>query len=70
MKQLFEAENIDGVKHPKYEIETVCFHCQDPVSQEEENSGVCTNCNQAWKPRVNISIWATSLPPAGSKLWG
>ena len=70
MKQLFEAQRIDGVKYPKYEVEVVCFHCQDPVSQAEEMSGVCTNCGEAWRPRVSVAIWATSVPAAGTKLWG
>ena len=70
MKQLFEAQRIDGIKCPKYEVEIVCFHCQDPVSQAEETSGVCTNCGEAWRPKVSVAIWATSIPAAGTKLWG
>jgi hypothetical protein len=70
MKQLFEAQRIDGIKYPKYEVEVVCFHCQDPVSQAEETSGVCTNCGEAWRPKVSVAIWATSLPAAGTQLWG
>lgn len=70
MKQVFEAEKIGEIKHPKYEVETVCFHCQDPVSAQEEATGVCTNCGEAWRAKVSVSIWATSLPPAGTALWG
>jgi hypothetical protein len=70
MKQLFEAQRIDGIKYSKYEVEVVCFHCQDPVSQAEETSGVCTNCGEAWRPKVSVAIWATSIPAAGTKLWG
>jgi Zn finger protein HypA/HybF involved in hydrogenase expression len=69
MKQTFEAQKIDGVKYPKYEVETVCFHCQDSVSEEEKTTGVCTNCGQSWKPKQSVAIWATSVPAAGTKLW-
>jgi hypothetical protein len=39
MKTLFEAQKIDGVKQPQYEVEILCANCEDPVSQEEEASG-------------------------------
>jgi uncharacterized CHY-type Zn-finger protein len=70
MKILFEAQKIDGVKQPQHEIEILCANCEDPVSQEEEASGTCTNCNQPWNTKQNLSIWVTSVPAAGAKSWG
>jgi len=70
MKQTYDAQKIDGVKHPKYEVEAICSNCQDPVSEQEELTGVCTNCGESWNPKVSVSIWVTSVPPAGAKVWG
>jgi len=70
MKTLFEAQKIDGVKHPQYEVEVLCANCEDPVSAEEESTGTCTNCNQPWNAKQNLSIWVTSVPAAGAKSWG
>ena len=70
MKTLFEAQKIDGVKQPQYEVEILCANCEDHVSQEEEASGNCTNCNQPWSAKQNLSIWITSVPAAGAKSWG
>ena len=70
MKTLFEAQKIDGVKQPQYEVEILCANCEDPVSQEEQSTGTCTNCNQPWSAKQNLSIWVTSVPAAGAKSWG
>lgn len=70
MKTLIEAQKVDGVKVCKHEIEVVCGHCQDPVSELESQTGVCTNCGQPWRPKQSISVWATSVPKAGAKTWG
>ena len=70
MKTLFEAQKIDNVKHPQYEVEVLCANCEDPVSAEEESTGTCTNCNQPWNAKQNLSIWVTSVPAAGAKSWG
>lgn len=70
MKETFESVRIEGLRHPKYEVEVLCSHCQDPVSAEEEASGTCTNCGEPWAPLQNVSIWVTSLPEAGAKVWG
>lgn len=70
MKQAFESVRIDGVRHPYHEIEVLCSHCQDPVSDEEKATGTCTNCGEPWEPLQNVSIWVTSLPASGAKTWG
>jgi Zn finger protein HypA/HybF involved in hydrogenase expression len=70
MKILQEAQKIDGVKICRSEVEVVCSNCQDPVSEQEQASGTCTNCGQAWQPKQSVSVWATSVPKAGAKTWG
>jgi uncharacterized CHY-type Zn-finger protein len=63
MKQVNPARTLeDGVVEPAHEVEIVCAHCQDPVSQEEENTGVCTACGQPWKPSQSVNVFATSFP--------
>jgi predicted amidophosphoribosyltransferase len=69
MKILEEAKKVDGVKVCQSEVEIVCSNCQDPVSEPEEQSGVCTNCGEPWKAKQSVSVWATSVP-GGIKLWG
>ncbi len=44
MKTLIEAHKVDGVKVCRSEVEVVCFHCQDPVSEHEQETGTCTYC--------------------------
>lgn len=70
MKTTIDAVKTEGQLVCKHEIEVVCAHCQDPVSEVESQTGVCTNCGQPWRPKQSISIWATSVPKAGAKTWG
>jgi Zn finger protein HypA/HybF involved in hydrogenase expression len=69
MKTVVEAHKADGVKVCRSESETVCFHCKDPVSEQEQATGNCTKCGQPWKPKTSVSVWATSVK-AGVKTWG
>ena len=70
MKTTIEATKVDGVIVPKHEIEIVCANCEDPVSEQEESSGTCTNCGQSWSAKQSISIHATTVPAAGGKTLG
>ena len=70
MKTLYEAAKVDGITVCKHEIEIVCSNCADPVSEHEEATGTCTNCNEPWQPKQSIAIWATSVPEAGAKTMG
>jgi len=70
MKTLYEAQKVDGVIVCKHEVEILCSNCNDPVSEQEEASGTCTNCGESWKPRQSTSVWATSVPQAGAKTMG
>jgi uncharacterized paraquat-inducible protein A len=69
MKVFQEAHKVDGVKVCSSEVEVVCFHCQDPVSAQEEQTGVCTNCGEPWRPKQSVSVWAASVR-AGARTWG
>jgi hypothetical protein len=63
MKQIIEAyTREDGVVEPAHEVEVVCTHCKDPVSQEEENTGLCTNCSQPWAVQQSVNVFATTFP--------
>ena len=63
MKTIVEAREANfEVVEPKHEIDVVCSHCQDPVSQAEKASGTCTNCGEDWAPKQSVKIWATSVP--------
>jgi hypothetical protein len=69
MKTFIEAHKVDGVKVCRSEVEVVCFHCQDPVSEHEQETGTCTNCGQQWRPKQSVSVWAASVK-GGAKTWG
>jgi formylmethanofuran dehydrogenase subunit E len=63
MKTVVEAREVNfEVVEPKHEIEVVCSSCKDPVSAQEEATGVCTNCGEGWAPKQSVKIWATSVP--------
>jgi uncharacterized CHY-type Zn-finger protein len=63
MKQTIPTRTLeDGTIEPAHEVEVVCSHCQDPVSEEEAQTGVCTSCGQPWAPSQSINVFATSLP--------
>ena len=52
-----------GVIEPRHEIEVVCSNCQDPVSQAEQDSGLCSACGAPWQSKQSVRIWVTTLPP-------
>lgn len=63
MKQVIAARELpDGTLEPSHEIEVVCANCQDPVSDVEAETNVCTNCGQPWQVQQNVSVTVTSLP--------
>lgn len=63
MKQTIPTRTLeDGTIEPAHEVDVVCSHCQDPVSAEEESTGVCTACGQDWKPSQSVNVFASSLP--------
>lgn len=63
MKQVNEARVLeDGVVDVKHEVETVCKSCQDPVSEQEQERGVCSTCGAAWEPAQSVNVFVTSIP--------
>jgi hypothetical protein len=63
MKRVIEAHmREDGFMEPAHEIEVVCAHCKDPISQEEEITKVCTSCGQPWAVQQSVNVFATTLP--------
>jgi predicted amidophosphoribosyltransferase len=63
MKQIIESYvREDGSIEPKHEIDVVCSNCQDQISQEEEQTGLCTNCGQPWSAQQNVKVFTTTLP--------
>lgn len=63
MKELIPATTLeDGTVVPAHEVEVVCSHCKDPVSAEEENTGVCTSCGEPWSASQSVNVFATTFP--------
>lgn len=63
MKRVIESyAKPDGSVEPAHEVEVVCASCQDPISQEEESTGLCTNCGKPWAVQQNVTVFATTLP--------
>lgn len=63
MKLSYEAKVLpDGTVEPAHVVEQVCVHCQDPVSEKEATSGVCTSCNMPWEASQNVTVTVTSMP--------
>jgi Zn finger protein HypA/HybF involved in hydrogenase expression len=58
-------ERPDGTIEPSHEIEVVCANCQDPVSEEEQNTGTCTACGQPWQVSQSVNLTVTTLPAIG-----
>ena len=51
---------------PLHEIEVLCAACRDPVSMQEEATGVCTACNQPWETAQSVAVHVTSTPLSGT----
>lgn len=63
MKLVREATVLpDGTVEAAHVIEQLCGHCQDPVSREEELTGVCSNCGSPWQVMQNVTVSVTSMP--------
>ncbi len=70
MKRLFEAQKIDGVKHPQTEITQVCAACGYDLDEHELAADTCSDCGAPLRLKQSVSIWATSVPKAGATVWG
>ena len=65
MKTLYEAETVDGTIVCKHEVEVICAHCGDPVSEHEESTGTCSN----WGALATSSIYI-NMGYISSTSWG
>jgi hypothetical protein len=52
----------DGSVEAAHDIEIVCANCQDPVSEQEAETGTCTNCGASWEVAQNVTVTVTSMP--------
>jgi hypothetical protein len=52
----------DGTVESAHTIEQVCIHCQDPVSEREASTRLCTNCGQPWEAAQSVTVSVTSMP--------
>lgn len=63
MKLSYEAKVLpDGSIESAHTVEQICIHCQDPVSEKEAMSGLCTNCNKPWEAAQSVTVTVTSMP--------
>jgi hypothetical protein len=44
----------------------LCAAGRDPVSSQEESTGVCTACNQTWEAAQSVAVHVTSTPLLGT----
>lgn len=70
MKQVIEAQKIDGVKDCKTEIVQVCSACGYDLDAAELKADTCSDCGAPLKLKQSVSVWATSVPKAGAKTIG
>lgn len=71
MKTLIDAHKEGEVKICKHEIEIYCPNCGRDVDESELAAQKCNDCGtDLATPKQSVSVWATSVPKAGTKLWG
>ena len=70
MKQTIEARTLEGGSiEPHHEIEVVCAACGYDLDEAELEADTCSNCGAPLNLRQHISIYATSVPAAGGKVF-
>lgn len=52
----------DGTIESEHVIEIFCAKCQDPVSEQEVETGACTNCGAPWQAAQSVAVTVTSMP--------
>jgi predicted RNA-binding Zn-ribbon protein involved in translation (DUF1610 family) len=70
MKTTTEAHKIDGVKVCKSEEVQVCASCGYDLDEAELVANTCSDCGAPLRLKQSVSVWATSVPKAGTKTWG
>lgn len=65
MKQTIEAVLVGSSVQPRHEVEVVCKACGYDLTPEEIQADTCADCGADLELQQNMSIHATSVPPAG-----
>lgn len=65
MKQIIEAQMIDGLVQPKHEVQIECSACGYDLDEAELTADTCSDCGSPLNLKQHISIHATSVPAAG-----
>jgi len=65
MKLFFEASRVDGQINPKHEVEILCRACGYDLDESELAADKCSDCGADLELQQNVTIHATTLPPAG-----
>lgn len=61
----------DGTKVCKTLVEVYCPNCGRDVTESELSAQKCDDCGfDLSTPKQSVSVWATSVPKGGTKLWG
>ena len=61
----------DGTKVCRHTIEVLCPNCGRDVDEAELAAQKCNDCGfNLLAPKQSVSVWATSVPKGGTKLWG
>ena len=65
-------DSIDGSEFkPRHTIEIYCPNCGRDVDEGELAAQKCNDCGfDLSTPKQSVSVWATSVPKGGTKLWG
>jgi predicted RNA-binding Zn-ribbon protein involved in translation (DUF1610 family) len=72
MKQTIEAIKLeDGTKVCRHAVEILCPNCGRDIDETELAAQKCNDCGfDLSTPKQSVSVWATSVPKGGTKLWG
>ena len=65
MKQVIEAQMVDGYIQPKHEVQIECAACGYDLDESELSADTCSDCGAPLNLKQHISIHATSVPAAG-----
>jgi hypothetical protein len=61
----------DGTKVCRHTVEVLCPNCGRDVDEAELAAQKCNDCEfDLSTPKQSVSVWATSVPKGGTKLWG
>ena len=65
---IVEAQEVNGIIVPKYEVSLECSNCGMEVDANEYSSGTCSDCGSPWDEKRQVAIHVTSVPLAGQTI--